>query len=143
MDARQVARVLKTPVTLLILVALVYFAARWGWDKAREPIPPRPPEPCVVKDNETTDPNMATSGSMIGSHVAWADGYTGAGSKVAIIDTGAAVARQLQRLLGNNGLLAAGPAQATRFWTSADPSSLKKILPVLWHKSDDVQSFAM
>lgn len=28
-------------------------------------------EPCVVKDNETTDPNMATSGSMIGSHVAW------------------------------------------------------------------------
>lgn len=25
-------------------------------------------EPCVVKDNETTDPNMATSGSMIGSH---------------------------------------------------------------------------
>ena len=46
-------------------------------------------EPCVVKDNETTDPNMATSGSMIGSHVAWADGYTGAGSKVAIIDTGA------------------------------------------------------
>ncbi|WP_054903926.1 glutamate racemase [Pseudomonas sp. NBRC 111144] len=62
---------------------------------------------------------------------------------VAIIDTGAAIARQLQRLLGNNGLLAAGPAQATRFWTSADPSSLKKILPVLWHKSDDVQSFAM
>ena len=50
MDARQVARVLKTPVTLLILVALVYFAARWGWDKAREPIPPRPPEPCVVKE---------------------------------------------------------------------------------------------
>ena len=46
-------------------------------------------EPCVVKDNETTDPNMATSGSMIGSHVAWAGGYTGAGSKVAIIDTGA------------------------------------------------------
>ena len=45
MDARQVARVLKTPVTLLVLVALMYFAARWGWDKAREPIPPRPPEP--------------------------------------------------------------------------------------------------
>ena len=46
-------------------------------------------EPCVVKDNETTDPNMATSSNMIGSNVAWADGYTGAGSKVAIIDTGA------------------------------------------------------
>ena len=46
-------------------------------------------EPCVVKESETTDPNMATSSSMIGSSVAWADGYTGAGSKVAIIDTGA------------------------------------------------------
>ena len=46
-------------------------------------------EPCVVKESETTDPNMATSSNMIGSNVAWADGYTGAGSKVAIIDTGA------------------------------------------------------
>ena len=43
----------------------------------------------MVKESETTDPNMATSSSMIGSSVAWADGYTGAGSKVAIIDTGA------------------------------------------------------
>ena len=46
-------------------------------------------EPCVVKESETTDPNMATSSSMIGSNFAWANGYTGAGSKVAIIDTGA------------------------------------------------------
>ncbi len=46
-------------------------------------------EPCVVNDAEPTDPNMATSGKMIGSSVAWANGYTGAGSKVAIIDTGA------------------------------------------------------
>ncbi|AGN77766.1 MULTISPECIES: glutamate racemase [Pseudomonas] len=62
---------------------------------------------------------------------------------VAIIDTGAAVARQLQRLLGANDLLAEGPAGDTRFWTSADPEFLRKILPVLWHKSDDVQSFAL
>lgn len=33
-------------------------------------------------------PNMGTSSSMIGSGVAYAGGYTGAGSKVAIIDTG-------------------------------------------------------
>ena len=46
-------------------------------------------EPCVVKESETTDPNMATSSNMIGSNFAWANGYTGAGSKVAIIDTGA------------------------------------------------------
>lgn len=46
-------------------------------------------EPCVVKDNETTDPNMSTSDEMIGSTAAWAAGYTGEGSKIAIIDTGA------------------------------------------------------
>ena len=45
-------------------------------------------EPCVVNDSETADPNMATSSAQIGSNVAWANGYTGAGSKVAIIDTG-------------------------------------------------------
>lgn len=49
MDARRVIRALKTPVTLLILVALVYFAAQWGWDEARKPIPKRPPDPCVIK----------------------------------------------------------------------------------------------
>ena len=62
---------------------------------------------------------------------------------VAIIDTGAAVARQLQRLLGANDLLAEGPAGDARFWSSADPENLRKILPVLWRKSDDVQSFAL
>ncbi len=46
-------------------------------------------EPCVIKDNEATDPNMSTSDEMIGSITAWASGYTGAGSKIAIIDTGA------------------------------------------------------
>ncbi|MDE6725099.1 MAG: S8 family serine peptidase, partial [Ruminiclostridium sp.] len=34
------------------------------------------------------DPNMATSTFQIGSNVAWAEGYTGAGSMVAVIDTG-------------------------------------------------------
>ena len=62
---------------------------------------------------------------------------------VAIIDTGAAVARQLERLLAERGLLAEGPAQPTRFWSSADPETLKKILPLLWHKSDCVQSFPL
>ena len=40
-------------------------------------------------------------------------------------------------------LLAEGPALDTRFWTSADPQTLRKILPLLWHKSDSVQSFAL
>ncbi|MDF9618727.1 glutamate racemase [Pseudomonas entomophila] len=62
---------------------------------------------------------------------------------VAIIDTGAAVARQLQRLLGERDLLAEGPARETAFWTSADPQSLKKILPLLWMQSDRVQSLPL
>ena len=44
--------------------------------------------PAVVDDNLPVDPNMATSSSQIGSNVAWSAGYYGAGSKVAIIDTG-------------------------------------------------------
>lgn len=62
-------------------------------------------------------------------------------ASVAIIDTGAAVARQLQRLLAERHLLAAGPARQTQFWTSADPEHLRNILPLLWNKSDCVQSF--
>ncbi|MGJ3442291.1 glutamate racemase [Pseudomonas sp. Je.1.5.c] len=62
---------------------------------------------------------------------------------VAIIDTGAAVARQLQRLLAERQLLADGPARDTVFWSSADPENLRKILPLLWKKSDSVQSFSM
>ena len=62
---------------------------------------------------------------------------------VAIIDTGAAVARQLQRLLAVQGLLAEGPAQPSRFWSSAEPDALKKILPLLWKKSDSVQSLPL
>ncbi len=44
--------------------------------------------PCVVDEEVSLDPNMATSGSQIGSAAAWADGYTGAGSRIAVIDTG-------------------------------------------------------
>ena len=46
-------------------------------------------DPAVVQREETADPNMATSGEQIGSLVAWANGYTGAGSRIAVIDTGA------------------------------------------------------
>ena len=60
---------------------------------------------------------------------------------ISLIDTGAAVARQLQRLLAERGLLAEGPAGETYFWTSADPIHLGKILPTLWHSSGVVRSF--
>ena len=40
-------------------------------------------------ETETDEPNNGSASYMIGSNLAWAAGYTGAGSKVAIIDTGA------------------------------------------------------
>ncbi|MGN0205488.1 MAG: S8 family serine peptidase [Coprococcus sp.] len=44
-------------------------------------------EPAIASKGDA-DPNMATSGRQIGSSAAWASGYTGAGSRVAVIDTG-------------------------------------------------------
>ena len=51
---------------------------------------------------------------------------------VELIDTGAAVARQLERLLAERGLLAGGPAQPARFWSSGAPAALARVLPALW-----------
>jgi glutamate racemase len=62
---------------------------------------------------------------------------------ISLIDTGAAVARQLQRLLAERGLLADGPASDAQFWSSADPVHFGKILPTLWNSSGVVRSFAL
>ena len=45
-------------------------------------------QPAVVSGDSTADPTMATSGEMTGAFAAWAAGYTGAGSRIAVIDTG-------------------------------------------------------
>ena len=42
----------------------------------------------VEKTLEAADPNTATAGGMVGSYDAWLEGYTGAGSRIAIVDTG-------------------------------------------------------
>lgn len=47
---RQVIRVIKTPVTLLALLALVVFGGVWGFRNATAAIPARAPEPCVMTD---------------------------------------------------------------------------------------------
>ena len=60
---------------------------------------------------------------------------------ISLIDTGAAVARQLQRLLAEGELLAEGPAREAQFWTSADPLHFRNILPILWNTSGVVRSF--
>lgn len=44
-------------------------------------------EPAVYATGEA-DPNMATSGEMIGASAAYAAGYNGAGMRIAVIDTG-------------------------------------------------------
>lgn len=62
-------------------------------------------------------------------------------AQVSLIDTGAAVARQLQRLLQQRALLASGPAAEPQFWTSANPQHFQDILPALSQKSYIVQSF--
>ncbi|WP_397449813.1 glutamate racemase [Pseudomonas sp. NA-150] len=62
---------------------------------------------------------------------------------ISLIDTGGAVARQLQRLLAQCDLLGGGPALDTRFWTSGDVEIFRNILPLLWQKSDSVRFFAL
>lgn len=51
---------------------------------------------------------------------------------VSLIDTGAAVAQQVQRLLAGSALLANGPAQPAQFWSSGDPEAMQRVLPLLW-----------
>ncbi|MFC5699063.1 glutamate racemase [Pseudomonas sp. GCM10022186] len=60
---------------------------------------------------------------------------------VSLIDTGAAVARQLQRLLDARGLLAEGAASPCRFWSSGDAAAMQEILPTLWGESVRVDKF--
>lgn len=62
-------------------------------------------------------------------------------ASITLIDTGAAVARQLQRLLSQRDLLASGHSRPAQFWTSGDPENFRNILPLLWKKSDSVRSF--
>lgn len=56
---RQIVRVLKTPVTLLLLLAFVGYGAAWGLKNATAPAPGRPPVPCVMTDvGDTLTPPM-------------------------------------------------------------------------------------
>ena len=62
---------------------------------------------------------------------------------VVLVDTGAAVARQLQRLLSGGALLAKGPARPAQFWTSGSVDIFRNVLPKLWNFSDNVQRFTL
>lgn len=43
----RIFRVVRTPVTLLILFGVLLYGAWWGYNNIINPIPPLPPEPCV------------------------------------------------------------------------------------------------
>ena len=45
-------------------------------------------EPCEVEVNDTVEPNTYLSSGMTGSGNLWSSGYTGAGVRIAIVDTG-------------------------------------------------------
>lgn len=62
---------------------------------------------------------------------------------VVLVDTGAAVVRQLQRLLSSGALLAKGPARPAQFWTSGSIDIFRNVLPKLWNFSDNVQRFTL
>lgn len=51
-----------------------------------------------------------------------------AGPRVTLIETGAAVARQLGRVLAERQLLASGGAPRERFWTSGDAGSASRVM---------------
>lgn len=53
-------------------------------------------------------------------------------AEVTLIDTGAAVARQLQQRLAASAMACTGPPRASRFWSSGDPQALCRALPMLW-----------
>lgn len=60
---------------------------------------------------------------------------------VRLVDTGAAVARRLEQVLGERGLLAAaGGESAVRFWSSGQVQQLEQVLPTLWGEACAVSS---
>lgn len=61
-------------------------------------------------------------------------------ASVTLIDTGAAVARQLQRLLSRHDLLATLQARETRYWSSGEPAQLRRVLPILLGEKAQVLS---
>lgn len=45
----RVFRMIRTPLTLLILLGILCYGAWWGYSNVLAPVPPLPPPPCVVQ----------------------------------------------------------------------------------------------
>jgi glutamate racemase len=62
-----------------------------------------------------------------------------AGPQVTLVETGAAVARQLARVLEERGLRAGGGAGQERFWTSGDPETSRRVISALLGRQVSVE----
>ena len=62
---------------------------------------------------------------------------------VRLIDTGAAVAKQLLRLLGARRLLAQEVNAGADFWSSGDPQLMRAVLPALWGQTSHVAKLSI
>ncbi len=83
-------------------------------------------EPCVAEVGGN-QPNMASATTMTGSNLAWLAGYTGAGSRIAIIDTGLDTDHQS---LDNGAYLYALGEEADRL-KLLDEEEIASVLPQL------------
>ena len=61
------------------------------------------------------------------------------GPNVALIETGAAVARQLARVLDERDLRADGERSAERFWTSGDTTTSTRVISALLGRAVHVE----
>ncbi|MVA74877.1 LytR family transcriptional regulator [Auraticoccus sp. F435] len=50
MQGAELWRVLRTPLTLLVLLGILAFGAYWGYTNVMKPPPPPPVEPCVPQE---------------------------------------------------------------------------------------------
>ena len=78
---------------LTLAANLISANVRYGQIEAIEAVPGV--ERVLIEQQYVAEPvekgnavNMATSGGQTGSALAWAEGYTGAGTRIAVIDTG-------------------------------------------------------
>jgi glutamate racemase len=62
-----------------------------------------------------------------------------AGPDVTLVETGAAVARQLARVLEEHGLSAGSAFGAERFWTSGDPDTSRRVISALLGREVSVE----
>lgn len=45
----RIFRLVRTPITLLILLGVLVWGAWWGYTNVLQPVPPAPPAPCVTQ----------------------------------------------------------------------------------------------